>query len=51
MLIITNLQIEREIGSKKHKKVYVLILHTSDSNFTNDIDFLDFFFYFSFVLF
>ena len=57
MLIITNLQLERERGRerererdfKEHKK-YILSLHTSDSKFTNDMDFWIFFFYLSFVL-
>ena len=48
MLIITNLQLERERERdfKEHKN-YILSLHTSDSKFTNDTDF---FFYFTFVL-
>ena len=51
MLIITNLQLERERERdfKEHKK-YILSLHTSDSKFTNDMDFWIFFFYLSFVL-
>ena len=44
MLLITNLQLEREINYKEHKiyiyiYIYILSLHTSDSKFTNDMDF------------
>ena len=47
MLIIINLQLEREIDFKGYKK-YILSLHTFNSKFTYGL--LDFFFYFSFVL-
>ena len=42
MLLITNLQLEREINYKEHKiyiYIYILSLHTSDSKFTNNMDF------------
>ena len=50
MLLITNLQLERKIDSKGHQKVYILNLHTSDSEFTNDMNFFGLFFYISFFV-
>ena len=44
MIIITNLQLKREIYFKEQKKVYILSLHTSNSKFTNDTDFWAFYF-------
>ena len=41
MLLITNLQLERKIDSKEHQKVYILNLHTLDSEFINDVNFFD----------
>ena len=45
MLITTNLQLERERERErdfKEHKNYILSLHTSDSKFTNDMDFWTF---------
>ena len=47
MLITTNLQLERERERERERdfkehKNYILSLHTSDSKFTNDMDFWTF---------
>ena len=39
MFLIANLQLERKIDSKEHQKVYILNLHTSNLEFTNDMNF------------
>ena len=43
MLIITNLQLEKEIDFNEQKR-YILSLHTYNSKFTNDMDFWTFYF-------